>query len=62
MASFFQYFGLRASPTEQILDLWESREGSQAATVQLLQTLRTIGRGDAASLIDRYLTQNPVQM
>jgi len=58
-----QYFGLKASPTEHILDLWQAREaGTSTAIVQLLQTVRAMGRLDAAALLDAHLHSGAVSM
>jgi len=54
------YFASRQSPTEHILDLWEARhrddsESSSAAVTELANSLRAMGRMDAATVIDKHL-------
>jgi len=57
------YFAGRPSPTEHILDLWEARHrdidecSSAGAVTELVNSLRAIGRTDAAAVIDNYLQQ-----
>ena len=43
----------QASPTESILWLWEARYcGCEAAITELANTLRVMGRVDAAAILD----------
>jgi len=57
------FFASRPSPTEHILDLWEARhrgdddESSAAAITELVNSLRAMGRMDAAAVIDNYLQE-----
>jgi len=55
------YFASRTSPTEHILDLWEARhrddDECSAAVTDLANSLRAMGRMDAAAVIDKYLQQ-----
>ncbi|CAD5226634.1 unnamed protein product [Bursaphelenchus xylophilus] len=55
---YLQYFGTRpgCSATTLILDLWESVSfGSDRALFDLLQTIRVLGRPDAASVLEESL-------
>lgn len=49
------YFGTMHSPTEHLLNLWEARQresdGGQAMA-ELTDTLRIMGRADAAGLLE----------
>jgi len=55
------YFANRPSPTEHILDLWEARhrddDDTSAAVTELANSLRAMGRMDAAAVIDKHLQQ-----
>jgi hypothetical protein len=57
---FIQYFGTRlgCEPAALIFDLWESGvNGSDRALLDLLQTLRVMGRPDAVQILDNYLSR-----
>ncbi|VDN20210.1 unnamed protein product [Gongylonema pulchrum] len=56
---YIQYFATRPglSPTSLVLDLWEAVEsGSQRAVLDLLQTVRIMGRPDAVTVLENYLS------
>ncbi|KAI6222467.1 Netrin receptor UNC5 [Aphelenchoides fujianensis] len=55
---YLQYFGLRpgCSPSSLIFDLWEATTiGSERAPLDLLQTLRIMGRQDAVHVLEDHL-------
>uniref|UniRef100_F1KSM2 Netrin receptor UNC5 n=1 Tax=Ascaris suum TaxID=6253 RepID=F1KSM2_ASCSU len=57
---YIQYFATRPglSPTSLLIDLWEAVEaGSQRAILDLLQTVRVMGRPEAVAVLERYLSQ-----
>lgn len=49
---YINYFATKLSPTEHILDLWEARHREDSAITDLMNSLRVMGRMDAASLIE----------
>lgn len=58
---YLQYFGVHpgCSPTTLILDLWEaSVYGSHTALLELYNSIKTLGRLDAANLLECYLPQS----
>uniref|UniRef100_A0AC34R656 Netrin receptor UNC5 n=1 Tax=Panagrolaimus sp. JU765 TaxID=591449 RepID=A0AC34R656_9BILA len=57
---FLQYFGTRLGcpPAGLIFDLWEATvAGSERAVLDLLQTLRVMGRPDAVQILDEFLSR-----
>lgn len=52
---YINYFAVKPSPTDQILDLWEARHREPTSVTDLLNVLRLMGRTDAASLLEREL-------
>jgi len=52
---YINYFATKLSPTEQILDLWEARQREDSAVTDLMNSLRVMGRMDAAALIETEL-------
>jgi len=52
---YVNYFATKQSPTEHILDLWEARHREDSAISDLLNSLRIMGRNDAASVIEKEL-------
>jgi len=50
---YINFFATRPSPTEQILDLWEARHREDSALTDLMNSLRVMGRMDAAGLIEK---------
>uniref|UniRef100_A0A7E4UX97 Netrin receptor UNC5 n=1 Tax=Panagrellus redivivus TaxID=6233 RepID=A0A7E4UX97_PANRE len=63
---FVEYFGTRLGckkPAALILDLWEAGVfGSERALLDLLQTLRVMGRPDAVQVLDDYLSRPQYDM
>ncbi|XP_025202443.1 netrin receptor UNC5C isoform X1 [Melanaphis sacchari] len=55
MDRYINYFAVKPSPTDQILDLWEARHREPTSVTDLLNVLRLMGRTDAASLLEREL-------
>ena len=49
---FTAFFSSQPSPTEAILDLWEARNRESTAVAGLVNTLRGMGRHDAAQVLD----------
>jgi len=52
---YINYFATKMSPTEHILDLWEARHREDSAITDLMNSLRVMGRMDAAALIENEL-------
>ena len=52
---YINYFATKSSPTEHILDLWEARHREESAVNELMNSLRVMGRMDAAVLIEKEL-------
>jgi len=50
---YINYFATQSSPTEHILDLWEARHREPSAITDLMNTLRVMGRMDAAGVIEK---------
>jgi hypothetical protein len=48
-----QFFGGQSSPTEALLNFWEARNRESTAVAGLVNTLRAMGRQDAARVLDR---------
>lgn len=54
----FQALSREQLPALQLLDLWEAiNAGSERAVLDLLQTLRVIGRADAVHLLERCIAE-----
>ena len=49
---YIAFFATRPSPTEAILNLWEARNRESTAVAGLVNTLRGMGRHDAAQVLD----------
>lgn len=56
---YINYFATKQSPTEHVLDLWEARHREDSAVTDLLNSLRVMGRMDAAAIIENELTLEP---
>ena len=52
---YINYFATKPSPTEHILDLWEARHRERSAVTDLMNTLRVMGRMDAAGLLEKEM-------
>ncbi|ELU09598.1 hypothetical protein CAPTEDRAFT_229366 [Capitella teleta] len=52
---YINYFATKTSPTEHILDLWEARHREDCAITDLMNSLRVMGRMDAAGIIEKEL-------
>lgn len=52
---YIAYFATKASPTDNIIDLWECRNREISALSDLTAILRSMGRGDAVSVLERTL-------
>ena len=50
---YITFFGTQPSPTEAILNLWEARNRESTAVAGLVNTLRGMGRHDAAQVLDK---------
>ncbi|XP_070183045.1 netrin receptor UNC5C-like isoform X2 [Littorina saxatilis] len=50
---YINYFATKASPTDQILDLWEARHREETAVTDLMNILRVMGRMDAAAVLEK---------
>ena len=50
---YINFFGTQPSPTEAILNLWEARNRESTAVAGLVNTLRGMGRSDAAQVLDK---------
>ena len=53
MGRYINYFATKASPTDQILDLWEARHREESAVTDLMNILRVMGRMDAAAVLEK---------
>lgn len=49
---YITFFATQTSPTEAILDLWEARNRESTAVAGLVNSLRGMGRHDAAQVLD----------
>ena len=49
---YITFFATQPSPTEAILNLWEARNRESTAVAGLVNTLRGMGRHDAAQVLD----------
>ncbi|KAK2166829.1 hypothetical protein NP493_1301g00030 [Ridgeia piscesae] len=52
---YINYFATKTSPTEHILDLWEARHREESAVTDLMNSLRVMGRMDAAGLMEKEM-------
>jgi len=52
---YINYFATKLSPTDHILDLWEARHREDSAVVDLMNSLRVMGRMEAAAIIESQL-------
>ncbi|KAG1672763.1 Netrin receptor UNC5C [Nymphon striatum] len=52
---YLNYFAVKKSPTDAILDLWEAREREPSALTDLANVLRVMGRADAVSIIEKEI-------
>ena len=52
---YINYFATKTSPTEHILDLWEARHREESALTDLMNSLRVMGRMDAAGIIEKEM-------
>ena len=52
---YINYFATKHSPTEHIMDLWEARHREDSAVADLMNSLRVMGRMDAAALVETQL-------
>lgn len=55
---YINYFATKPSPTDCILDLWESRHRQSNAMTDLVQIFREMDRYDAVSILDNCLGPN----
>ena len=55
LCRYINYFATKPSPTEHILDLWEARHREEGAITDLMNTLRVMGRMDAAGIIEKHI-------
>ncbi|CAM1331978.1 UNC5C (predicted) [Pycnogonum litorale] len=52
---YLNYFAVKKSPTDTILDLWEASRREPSALTNLANTLRIMGRTDAVSIIEKEI-------
>ncbi|XP_071954495.1 netrin receptor UNC5C-like isoform X2 [Antedon mediterranea] len=53
---YTNYFAVRPSPTDLILDLWEALHREEGALMDLLGVFQEMGRPDAVAVIEKQLT------
>ncbi|XP_038060461.1 netrin receptor UNC5C-like [Patiria miniata] len=52
---YINYFAIKPSPTDQILDLWEARHREEGAVLDLARVLQEMGRQDALAVVEKQL-------
>ncbi|XP_072039232.1 LOW QUALITY PROTEIN: netrin receptor UNC5C-like [Amphiura filiformis] len=52
---YINYFAIKPSPTDQILDLWEARHREEGALLELAHALQEMGRTDALAIVEKQL-------
>ena len=52
---YINFFAIRSSPTDQILDLWEARDSEEGALMRLAGALQEMGRPDAVAIVQKQM-------
>ena len=50
---YINYFAIKTSPTEYILNLWEACYRQDSAITELMNILRVMGRMEAAAVLEK---------
>ncbi|XP_072164756.1 netrin receptor UNC5B-like [Diadema setosum] len=52
---YINFFAIKSSPTDQILDLWEARDCEEGALMRLAGALQEMGRPDAVAIVQKQM-------
>lgn len=52
---YLNFFGIKPSPTDQILDMWEARDSEEGALMRLAGAFQEMGRHDAVTIVQKQM-------